>query len=106
MDSLAGCRTERARMFAGYDGLACVMAALRRTLRLPADATEATLVADACRDSAIDVAALTRACDALEGGSATDRTRAAGLRAWIANAEKRIAGFDAYAGHLLTQSDE
>ncbi len=106
MDSLAGCRTKLARMFEAHDGLDNVAKALRRKLGLPEDATELSLLTAACKDTAFDVSALKRCCGALDGGSAADKTRAAALRAWLSTAETRIAGFDAYAGALLTKEDE
>lgn len=106
MDALAGCRTKLARMFEAHGGLANTVRALRRHLRLPEDATELSVLTEACRDAAFDGAALARVCGALDGGSATDRERAASLRAWLGAAETRIAGFDAYAAIFLTLEDE
>ncbi len=106
MNDLASCRTKLARMLDGYGGLTNVARALRRKLGLPETATEISLLIDACKDVAFDPTALARACTALDGGSATDRERATALRAWLAQENRRVEGFDAYAGVFLTQKDE
>lgn len=106
MDSLAGCRTKLARMFETHGGFAPVVHALRRKLGLPEDATELSLLTDACREAAFDAAALKRVCAALDSGTATDRDRAASLRAWIGGEATRVEGFSAYAAVFLTLEDE
>jgi len=106
MDSLAGSRTKLARMFEAHGGLANVAKALRRKLGLPEDATELSLLTEACKEVAFDGAALKRVCGALDSGSATDKDRAALLRAWLSAEDTRIAGFETYAGAFLTLEDE
>ena len=106
MDSLAGCRNKLARMFEAHGGLANVSKALRKKLGLPEDATELSLVTEACRDAAFESAALKRACGALESGTATDKERAALLRAWLAAGDDRGAQFDIYKTVFLTLKDE
>ncbi len=106
MDSLAGSRTKLARMFDAHGGLDNAARALRRKLNLPEGATEASLIADACRDVAFDLAGLKRVCGALDAGTATDKERAAALRAWLSAPDARAAGFDAYTAIFLKQDDE
>jgi ATP-dependent helicase/nuclease subunit A len=106
MESLAMCRTKLARMFDSYGGLANVIRALRKKLGLPETATEISLLTEACKDVAFDPAAVTRACVALDHGSATDKGRAATIRAWLAREDARIGAFDGYASAFLTQKDE
>jgi ATP-dependent helicase/nuclease subunit A len=106
MDSLAGCRTKLARMFAAHGGFANAAKALRRKLGLPEDATELSLLTEACKDVAFDGVSLKRVCGALDGGSATDKERAALLRAWLSVEDTRVTGFETYARAFLTLEDE
>jgi ATP-dependent helicase/nuclease subunit A len=106
MESVAMCRTKLARMFEAHGGLAEAIRALRRKLGLPETATEISLLTEACKDVAFDPAAVTRACAALERGSATDKERSATMRAWLSGEDARVAGFDDYSYAFLTQKDE
>ncbi|MGE4062510.1 MAG: double-strand break repair helicase AddA [Rhodospirillaceae bacterium] len=106
MDALAACRTKLSRMFEAHGGFEPLTQALRKKLRLPASATELSLLTEACRDVAFDVSALQRVCAALDSGTATDRDRAAAVRTWLTQPDARITSFDAYTAAFLTQEDE
>jgi ATP-dependent helicase/nuclease subunit A len=107
-DVLAQLSRERgkfARVLERSDGAEGLVARQRERLGLPVDATEATILADSCRDSAFDVAALRRACAALAEGSKSDITRGKQIADWLASTE-RIASFNDYCGAYLTEKGE
>jgi ATP-dependent helicase/nuclease subunit A len=83
-EGLAALREQRLRFRADLSDAAAAVAALHRALGLPAGATPETVLAAACDDPAIDRAALTHACDALEHGSNTDREHGVLIGAWLA----------------------
>jgi ATP-dependent helicase/nuclease subunit A len=97
--------SERGRLSAILDrhgGLDGTVAEVRRTLALgPGDTAEGVLAA-ACRDDALDVAALRAACRALQGGGPKDAERGEAIAAWLADPAGRADGWEDYASVFLT----
>jgi ATP-dependent helicase/nuclease subunit A len=98
--------TERGRLkrlIAARRNVNGAIAQLYRRLQLsPADTVESVL-AEACRDAAIDLAGLRRAAQALSNGSVTDRKRGEILAPWLASPAMRSQGFDAYLRAYFTE---
>jgi ATP-dependent helicase/nuclease subunit A len=82
-EGLAALREQRLRFGADLSDAAAAVAALYRTLGLPAGATPETIRAAACEDPAIDRTALIGACRALEDGSDKDAERCALIAEWL-----------------------
>ena len=96
----------RARLAAAlqrYGGEAGLVAEIHRVLAIEPGTTEAGVIAEACADGAFAAAALRRAAAALEQGARTDQARALVLAGWLAEADTRMAEFDAYRSVFLTQ---
>ncbi|MGE3332188.1 MAG: double-strand break repair helicase AddA [Rhodospirillaceae bacterium] len=106
MDSLAGCRTKLARMFEAHGGFANVAKALRRKLGLSEDATEGSLLAEACLDTSFEYEGLISAGTAMSGGSSADQKRAIELRSWLTEKHTRASRFDHYTEFYLTSKFE
>jgi ATP-dependent helicase/nuclease subunit A len=95
-------KTERSIEKLGGQGAA--IRAIRRKLGLREGETRDAVIAAACADGAFDELGLTRAAAALERGSATDRARAATLRAWLRDPKSRPPLFPGvYREVFLTQ---
>jgi ATP-dependent helicase/nuclease subunit A len=84
-----------------HHGVGLLVPRMWRGLGLEPGEHAAAILAEACRDGAVDCAALRHACETLMSGSATDQKRAEGITAWIA-ADDRIAGWATYIRHYLT----
>jgi ATP-dependent helicase/nuclease subunit A len=81
-----------------------IRAALRRELRVGAEVTRESVLAEAVTDVACNPKALRRAADALAQGPETDQDRAEILRSWLeADVSERAARFDTYCGLFFTQ---
>ncbi len=88
-----------------HGGVGLLIPRMWRGLGLEPGETPAAILDEACRDSAVDCAALRQACVALAAGSATDQRRAEGITAWIA-ATDRPALWGDYIGQFLTAKGE
>jgi ATP-dependent helicase/nuclease subunit A len=103
---LAELREQRLRSGADLGDAEAVVAALYRTLDLPAGATPDAVRAAASADPAIDRAALIAACRALELGSDRDGERCALITAWLtADQSGRIDGYRHYETVFLRVGD-
>ncbi len=81
-----------------------IRAALRTTLRVGAEETRESVLAEAVSDIACDPKILRRAADALSQGSDKDQDRAETLRSWLeADASERAARFEEYCGLFFTK---
>ena len=89
---------------AASGGLAAVPARLAQRLGIPADMTEARVVAEACADAAFDGAALRRAAETLARAKAkTDRESGQRLGDWLADPARRAERFEEYLLVYFTQ---
>jgi ATP-dependent helicase/nuclease subunit A len=105
-EGLAQLREQRLRFGADLGDAERAIAALHRTLDLPAGATPKTVRAAACADPAIDRVALLAACRALEFGSDKDGERCALITAWLAADQAgRIDSYQGYENLFLRASD-
>jgi ATP-dependent helicase/nuclease subunit A len=94
-------RLERLMRSAG--GIDRLAERVRTTLGVEPGATQATILAAAIRDDAIDQMGLRLAAAALAAGSDADRRRGAGMADWLAaDAGGRTDGFAAYCKLFLT----
>ncbi len=98
-------RRKLTRSIDAHGGPGLLIPRMWRGLGLEPGETEAAILERACRDDAVDCAALRQACTVLMGGSATDLRRAEGISAWIA-ATDRIAVWGDYVGQYLTAKGE
>lgn len=105
MADLAAERGRLRRIFDHHGGPAATIAAVFRTLDVPPGTGEADVLAAACDDEALDVAALRDACRALAEGSAPDQERGTAIQRWLDAPETRAATFTAYKGCYLTKED-
>lgn len=104
---LTAARPRLARLFerlGGADGVAHAVAA---HLQVAPETTAASLLAEACRESAFDGVKLRRAVAALLASAKTDQERAGTMASWLsADEETRRAAFDDYQSVFLTQELE
>lgn len=81
-----------------------IRAALRTTLRVGAEETRESVLAQAVADSAFPTTALRRAATAMATGKKTDTERAERIKSWLAQSTgERMESFDEYCGVFLTQ---
>ncbi len=106
MRDVGGKRGRFRQMRDGAGGVEGLIGAIRAALGLDEGQTAASVVADACENSAFDAQALRRACAALDLGTDKDRARAARMRAWLDRPKARADGFDTYKAVFLTAKDE
>jgi len=104
---MADLDTQRGRLHAALqrgDGLAGLLAQLRRAQGIAVGDTPSTVIAAAARDGAFDAVGLKRAARALDSGSAGDRERAGAIRRWLKleSARRGEALVDDYAPAFLT----
>ncbi|MBV8654359.1 MAG: UvrD-helicase domain-containing protein, partial [Alphaproteobacteria bacterium] len=107
---LAMLAVERARLQrleAGGPDFAHFLRRLHKATGVPHGADAATMLDEACVETAFDGAALRRAADILSASdSVTDRHQAARIDAWLADPAGRAAGFSDYAASYLTVERE
>ena len=103
VDELIGERGRLNRLIVRHGGMEAVVAEVFARLGADPEATADDLVLDGCSDEALDRMGLALVVEALEGGSAAERTKAGVLRTWLAaDPEGRAAGFGAYRQLCLT----
>jgi len=92
------------RMILRENGLEGLITALRHHLGLAPGDSEASLLAQACREKAFQGGDLRRALPALERGAKTDKDRAQTLALWLsADEAERGERFEDYQGVFLTR---
>ena len=101
IQAVLSARRRLSRAIEDHHGVGFLVPRMWRGLGLEPGENVAAILAEACRDEAVDCAALRHACETLISGSATDQKRAEGITAWIASAD-RAAGWGAYVRHYLT----
>ena len=104
-DLTRGLAAERAtlrRLLLEHGGAGGLIADVCRHLGVAPGTRPETVLADACRDAAIDVAGLQGAVDALDAGSDKDRARGREIAAWLAAPDRRAAAFDGYRDVFFT----
>ncbi len=107
LQALAGQRTRLGKLLAAHAGIEGIARALRDHLDLGQDETPESVIAAAAAESAIDRIGLMEAVAALGKGSKSDKDSAATIGRWLAaDAEGRVAMFEAYRGRFLTEKDE
>ena len=106
MTTLSNERGRLRRLLDQYAGIDGLIAAIRAALSVADDATEASVVAAACADLAIDVVALRGVLPAMADGGTTDAGRAAAIAAWLDDPAGRPDRFEAYCAAFLTQAGE
>jgi ATP-dependent helicase/nuclease subunit A len=105
IQAVLAARRKLTRAFEAHAGVGLLIPRIWRGLGLEPGETPAAILDEACRDAAVDCAALRQACAALAGGSATDQKRAEGIAAWIA-AVDRTALWPDYIAQFLTAKGE
>ncbi|MEE8622959.1 MAG: double-strand break repair helicase AddA [Alphaproteobacteria bacterium] len=103
MAELAGERGRLKRLIARFDGIDGLIAAVRELLGVTEGEDDASIVAAACEDTALDGRSLRAAAAALTQGSTTDRERGAALGRWLAEPESRAGDFGDYVEIYLTK---
>ncbi|GAB6051779.1 double-strand break repair helicase AddA [Magnetospira thiophila] len=89
------------------DSVSRVTGEIYRRLELQVGVTPDQVIAQACRDEALDLLGLRLAVSGLTEGSKTDRDRAQVLAHWLArDLDGRREGFADYRRLFLTQNDE
>ncbi|MBM3488754.1 MAG: double-strand break repair helicase AddA, partial [Alphaproteobacteria bacterium] len=106
MKALVADRRRLKRMLDGHGGIEGAAGALRTRLGLGAGEDEATIIAEACAETAFDGAGLRAAVQSLETGSKTDTARAEAMAPWLAAPAQRADLFDEYCGAFLTKEEE
>ncbi|MCC7272875.1 MAG: double-strand break repair helicase AddA [Alphaproteobacteria bacterium] len=91
------------RMRAAAGGLDPLLARIADALGIVAGDTADGLLAEGCRDAALDCAGLRAAARALCGGSERESRRGAAIGAWLGSVAGRASGIEAYAAAFLTQ---
>ena len=105
MTELDSGRGRLARLREHHGEVAGMVAAARQLLGLAADASPATVIADALAPGAFDELGLYRAAAALGHGTSKDQERSAFLGAWLDNAEGRAGSLlGAYANLFVTKA--
>ena len=104
---LAANRRKLRDLIAAHGSVAALGDAVRSVLGLAPGDSASSVLAEAAADGAFDAAALSRACRALDSGTAGDREKAQTIRAWIGDPAARPAGLmGAYAEVFLTKAGE
>ena len=105
MALLARDRGRLRRLIERFGGAEAVAHEVARMLNVAPDCRIEDIIAAACEDDRIDMAALDRAAEALlTGTEKTDQPRGHTLKAWLsADMGERIAMFSAYTLNFLTQ---
>jgi len=106
---LSGLASERRRLmqlFASAGGLEGATEVVRRHLNLKPDETPDSVLLAACDQTAFDAEQMGRAAEALKQGSKTDQDRATLMVAWLADPERRAAGFSDWVSVFLTKKGE
>ena len=105
IQAVLAARRRLSRSIEAHGGVGLLIPLLWRGLGLEPGETTAMILDAACRDGAVDGAALRQACAILASGSATDQKRAAGIAAWLA-APDRPALWTDYVQQFLTAKGE
>ena len=95
-----------ARLRRAWNGLDGLVAALYRALGLPPDGDPREILAEACRDEALDMIGLRLASAAMLAGGKRDRQRGAIIAAWLDDPARRAAGFSTYLTAFFTAAGE
>ncbi|MBA4097352.1 MAG: double-strand break repair helicase AddA [Rhodospirillum sp.] len=103
MKELFGRRARFERLIESAE-MPAIRAALRRELRVGAEETRDSVLAEAVADSAFPRAELRRAAAAMATGKKTDTERAKLVQGWLEQSiDVRMESFDKYCGVFLTQ---
>ncbi|WP_207477775.1 double-strand break repair helicase AddA [Arenibaculum pallidiluteum] len=90
------------RILEAMGGVEGAIAAVYAHLGVAPGSDDSAVLEEICRDGAFDRDGLDRACQALDGGSDTDRERGRVIRGWLAQAGDRAEGFLDFARAFLT----
>ena len=100
---LASQRSRLRTMLRRHGSVRDIVAAARTQLSLGPNATAESVLARACADGAFDALGLYRASRALDKGTPRDQARAATIRAWLTDADRRRERFlEPYGRVFLT----
>ena len=104
LDLIASARARFRRLLDEAGGVGEILARLARRLDLAPTTTEATVIAEACAESAFDGTALRAAAEALQKSvTQSDCARGEALEAWLREPRRRAETFGIYCAIFLTK---